>query len=192
MENNFLYCWKCSGCFENKQKTKKLIRLLTERRVACVNCGTTTLFLLEKNNFISHKLYKCDNSHLTCVSPFSNGTIHLRYGNESDDFININGTINQIDNLESFRCYHLECNQKLHPLNNDLLDYPNVLLFKTRTRVGDLWDKDGIEPVKPGRYNNNTYEYEATKTEQANKHRLKNMRRPRNIPIDKLPGRPKA
>lgn len=176
------------------QKIKKLKAVCPECRDASL--GNQAIFIQEGHSvFNPSKLYQCEHGHITTIGAFNNGMLHLAFGVNSDDFVNVEGTIEELPELidsKDISCHHVradgkQCDGKFRAVDSFVLTYPNPAGIKTKTRVGDLWDRAGVEPVRPGNYDDNGH-YKQTRSEVANRERLNRMR-DRNTPADRQPGR---
>jgi len=157
--------------------------------------GNQPIFIKEGQTIIgSSKMFQCKDGHVTTVSAFTNGMLHVKFGPGNEDFVNIEGTIEDLDELidsgEIF-CHHdcegESCGLTLSATDDSTLSLPVANNIKTRTRVGDLWDRHGVDPVRPGHYDGDGH-YKETRSERANKARLEKMRE-RNVAENKLPGK---
>ena len=125
----------------------------------------------------------------TTITPLNGNMLHVKFGNESEDFTNIYADLKQLDVLidsEDIVCHN--CCGKLSAADDLQLSHQVAPGIKTKTRVGDIWDKNGIEPVRNGKYDGDS-NYQNTRTEKANKERLKVLRKSRNISQDRSPGK---
>lgn len=197
-------CWRCGFQVEQfltLSQEERLANKLENGKLTCPRCLQeyeiiSEVFIVSgqtrwKN---SVKLFRCDNGHITAISAIGGNTklLHIRYGNNK--FYNIEGSIDDLQNIidaGDICCYHNnefgeECIMTLRPIDDVQLEYPELHAIKTKTRIGDLWDRSGIEPVRNGTYDGN-YEYNESKSQKANRERLKNIRTIRNIEADKLP-----
>lgn len=172
-----------------RTQEEKLARDLIKMKKVCPLCkpDNNPLSIVDGQTVFSPlKSYKCINGHLSLIGLLPN-FFHIKYGPNNLDFINIEGQPNELETLidtKEISCHN--CEEKLIPIDNAVLSIPNIANIKTKTRVGDLWDRQGIEPVRQGSYNKDG-EYNPTRTESINKERLRQIRKNRNIPLDKLP-----
>lgn len=174
----------------NKAQEETLFRKIQNMKAVCPTCrdsGNGNRAIFTKHS--SFKIYQCSNGHVTTITPFNKNMLHVKFGNESEEFTNVYAELEEldvlIDNLD-ISCHH--CNGKLNAIDDSQLSHPNVPGIKTKTRVGDIWDKRGIEPVRNGSYDSDG-NYSATNTEKANRARLKQIRQQRNIQESRLEGR---
>lgn len=174
----------------NIAQEEALYRKIQKMKAVCPDCrnignGNRAIFTKHSNG----KIYQCPNGHVTTVTPFNKNMLHVKFGNESEEFTNIYADVEEldvlIDNLD-ISCHH--CAGKLKAIDDSQISHPKVPGIKTKTRVGDIWDKRGIEPVRNGSYDGDG-NYSATSTEKANRARLKEIRKQRNIQESRLEGR---
>lgn len=189
-------CWNCCSTFDfgmSKKQEESLFQKIKKGKAVCPSCrdsgkGNMPVFIKEgKSLFDAPKVYKCNRNHAVCVSVLSSGYIQLTYGPNSDNFVNIEGTLSELS--EMIQSLEITCphdGEKLEPIDDCTISYPSVHNIKTKTRVGDLWDKNGISPVRPGHYTEDGYEH--TRSELANRERLKKIRE-RNIAAGQTPGK---
>lgn len=196
-------CWRkghMNELFLDRRQEEALVRKIPKLKAICPSCrqeGNFSIFIHQGQTvFLSPKIYQCRHGHVTSISALSSGMLHVRFGNNAEDFVNIEGTIEELEeilNTKDISCHHLKengrvCDCKLKPIDDYQLTYPSPTSIRTKTRVGDLWDRAGIEPVRTGSYDNDG-NYRESKTEKAHKARLQKMRRKRNIQQGRHPGR---
>lgn len=198
------------GCWEKGHTTELLMtskqeetlsRKIDNMKAVCPVCrdkdlGNQAITILRgETRFTLDKSYQCSHNHMTNVGAFSNGMLHVKSGPDSDSFENIEGTIEELEELvdkKTLSCHHVDekgqqCGYKLKPMDDLQLQYPITVGIKTRTRVGDLWDKAGADVVRTGGYDKDGNHTAGTKQE-ANKARLEAMRR-LNAKNSKSPGK---
>lgn len=193
-------CWKRSHVTElgmNKLQERKLESDIPKMKKVCPECKPENCpITIVAGSTICNpsKAYRCEKGHLTLIAPL--GTrLHVCFGPAGEDFVNVEGDLaslpNMIDNGD-ISCNHVPgdqtCDAKLVAVDDFELSYPTVHGIKTRTRIGDLWDKHGIEPVRTGQYNRDGV-YNESRSQQANKDRLARMQRDRNTSKDRQPGK---
>jgi hypothetical protein len=196
-------CWRAGHETElalTRKQEEKLAKQIPELKAVCPSCkdqGNFPIFIKEGSTvFAGSKVYRCRNGHITTISPFSNGMLHVTFGPGHENFVNIEGTLEELQEIidtKDVSCYHVkdngkQCDCKLKPVDDFMLSYPQAAGIKTKTRVGDLWDKAGLEPVRTGGYDKDG-NYQESRSQRANMERLKKMRRTRNIPVDQHPGK---
>ena len=196
-------CWGKGHVTElsmTKTKEEKLNRQIDTMKAVCPTCrndegGNQPIFISQSPEiFNPSKLYQCRHGHVTNVGAFTNGMLHVKFGSGQHDFENTEGTIEELEELidkKAISCHHVkengrQCNCKLSPMDDLSLQYPSSIGIKTRTRVGDLWDKAGIDPVRSGGYDKDG-NYNKGTGEQANKARLEGLRK-RNAKNSNSPG----
>jgi len=197
-------CWDYGHETElamTRKQEDKLVRQIPTLKAVCPVCrkeghGNRAVFIKEGETlFGDSKAFKCRHGHITTVSAFANGMLHTRFGPGDEDFVNIEGRIEELEELidkKEISCHHVRdngrpCDCKLKAVDSSTISYPCAAGIKTKTRLGDLWDKAGAEPVRSGTYDGQGG-YSESRTQEANKERLKRMRK-RNVPKDKLPGK---
>jgi len=183
-----------------KRQEERLATQLKSKKAVCPTCrnngtGNEAVFIKSGETLFSlPKVYLCRHGHATTVSLMGK-MLHVRYGPGSEDFVNVEGSAEELPEFidsKDISCHHVRdsgkpCGCKLKPVDDVILSQPEAAGIKTKTRIGDLWDKAGVEPVRNGSYDANG-NYQATHTEAANLARLQRMRE-RNIPADKHPGK---
>lgn len=195
-----IICWEQSHVTDlvlNATQERKLESDIPKMKKVCPNCkpdNRPIVIVSGSTVFSSPKAYRCSHGHLSLISPMDT-MLHVVFGPQNDDFVNIVGSLDELANLitnNDITCHHTTdgkmCDSSLVALDDFQLSYPSAPSVKTRVRVGDLWDRHGIEPVRPGAYDRN-FEYNETRSEKANKHRLDGLKKERRIPLDRLPGK---
>ena len=197
-------CWKHgheTELYMTKRQEEKLNKQIPQLKAVCPVCreeghGNQPIFIKEGETlFMTPKSYKCRHGHVTRISAFANGMLHVAFGNGDEDYVNIEGTIEEIEELldtKDISCHHVRdygrrCDCKLKAVDDAVISYPGSAGIKTTTRLGDLWDKAGAEPVRSGNYDDQG-NYHGTRTEEANRERLRRMQK-RNLPKDRHPGK---
>lgn len=196
-------CWEHGHEAEvimTRLQEDKLVKQIPQLKAVCPVCregslGNKPIFIKQgKTLFGDHKTYACRHSHVTVISAFGNGTLHAKYGHGNEDFVNIEGTIEELEELidkKEISCHHVKddgkpCDCKLKATDSGVISRPVAAGIKTKTRLGDIWDRAGAEPVRNGQYDRDG-NYNESKTEVANRERLKRIRK-RNIEESRLPG----
>jgi hypothetical protein len=192
-------CWKHGHETEflmTRAQEERLVRQIPKLKAVCPVCRDETgtneeIFIKEGQTLVSsHKVYKCEDGHPTIIGAFTNNMLHTRFGPGNDDFENVEGGIDDLQDLVDngdIICNHDGCGKPLRAADDSVLRLPGSSNFKVKTRLGDLWDKAGAEPVRPGSYDQNGH-YSDTHSEKANRHRLEQMRK-RNMAEDRHPGK---
>lgn len=187
--------------FMTRKQEDKLAKQIPTLKAVCPVCreeenGNQSVFIKEgETPFGTSKAYRCRHGHVTTVSAFANGMLHTKHGPDDGDFVNIEGTIEELEELidkKDISCHHVkasgrQCDCKLKAVDSTSITYPCAAGIKTKTRLGDIWDKAGAEPVRNGQYDGKG-NYSESRTEKANLERLKRMRE-RNVAKDRLPGK---
>ncbi len=184
-----------------KLQEERLGRQIGKLQAVCPVCraneeGNQSIFILDgKTLFNPGKTYQCRHGHVSRIGAFTSGMCNVSFGHNREDFVNMEGTIEELKELidkKTISCHHVRengrpCGCKLKETDDFVLQYPDSVSIKTTTRVGDLWDKHGLEPVRSGGYDGSGH-YRGTKSEKANLARLKRVRE-RNTPADRHPGK---
>lgn len=193
-------CWNKGHLSElilTRSQEDKLSKQIPKLQAVCPLCrnsgdGNRPIFIKEGATlFDAAKTFLCSSGHVSTISAFNNGMLHVKFGPGSEDFFNIEGTPDELQNLldeHEIVCHHKECGAPLSAVDDFVMTVPKGTSIKTRTRVGDLWDRNNIEPVRQGYYNSKDGEYVSNRTEIANRERLKKIRQ-RNVSEDRLPGK---
>jgi hypothetical protein len=191
-------------CWEKSHETELLIsrseeeaiqRKILKNKVVCPTCKVDNInnpiFVKEGATlFNAMKHYQCKDGHASLIGLFNHGWLHIQYGPGPEDFFNIKGSLEELPELidtDEIICHHKECGLSLKAVDNYSLQYSNPPGIKTKQRIGDIWDKAGIEPVRSGQYDKDG-NYQATHTEKANKHRIRKLQKERNVSLDRIPG----
>lgn len=195
-----IMCWKRSHVTElvmSKAQEQKLESDIPKMKKVCPDCKPENCEITIVNGatvFNPSKAYRCEHGHLTLISPLSD-QLNVRFGSNSDEFVNICGSLTDLSNLVDSMdivCNHVVdgklCDSKLAPVDGYTLTLPSLASVKTRVRVGDLWDRHGIEPVRGGSYDGKGG-YNESSSQKANKNRLERMTRQRNLSNDRHPGK---
>ena len=183
------------------RQEESLVQKIKKLKAVCPACrdageGNQAIFIQEGRTLCNpSKVYRCEHGHATTIGAFNNGMLHLSFGSGSEDFVNVEGTIEELPELidsKDVSCHHVvngqSCDGKLSAVDNFVLSLPIAANIKTKTRIGDLWDRAGVQPVRPGTYDKDGH-YQQTRTEVANRDRLKRLRTTRNTPVERQPGR---
>lgn len=185
----------------NRKQEEALGVKISKLKAVCPTCrdagvGNTPIFIKEGVTlFNPSKVFKCEHGHTSHIGPVSATMLHVCYGPDGMSFVNVEGRIDDLPELldtKQIVCHHVGasgqvCGCSLSAVDDFKLSYVVAANIKTRTRLGDLWDRAGVEPVRPASYDGNGGVKES-RTEKANRERLRNMRN-RNVPVDRSPGR---
>lgn len=193
-------CWKQSHVTDlamNRAQENKLSSDIPKMKKVCPNCkpaNEAITIVLGASVFNPAKAYKCEQGHLSLLSPLGS-TINVCFGPGNDEYVNIEGSLADLENLideKDIACNHVVdgklCDCKLTAVDDFQLDYPRVNAIKTKQRIGDIWDKHGIQPVRSGSYDGNGG-YNESETQRSNAKRLDRIRKNRNTPVDRHPGK---
>lgn len=194
-----IMCWKCSHITElvmNKLQEQKLSKDIPHMKKICPDCkpANEAITIVQGTTiFNPAKAYRCQHGHLNLIAPVGD-MLNVCFGPSNEQFVNVRGSLADLPNLldsGDIACNHVvgdqSCDAKLTPLDDFQLSYPVSPAVKTKVRIGDLWDRHGIEPVRSGTYGND--DYNESRTQKANNHRLRRMRRKRNVEESRQPGR---
>ena len=132
-----------------------------------------------------YTLLACRHGHTTSVSAFANGQLHVKWGEDEGQFINIPGSPDEISELagdKTISCNHTlerkrgwgKCGCKVKVIAGQA-ESPQATFIKTKTRVGDVWDKNKIARPSEGRvdaYGN----YEPSELEKRHNERVRDIK----------------
>ena len=117
-------CWSHGHETElsmTRLQEEKLAKQIPKLKAVCPTCresdnGNQAIFIKHGDTvFGSHKTFVCRHGHTSLVSPFSSGMLHIRFGPGEDDFTNIKGTIEELEELidnKDITCYHTKVNNQ--------------------------------------------------------------------------------
>lgn len=205
-----IICW--DHCHMNeipqtKKQAESLPKRVAQGKAVCPDCrneglGNKPFEVIDSPALLrggTLKPYRCRHGHLTVVSAFASDMFHVRFGPAQDAFENVPGKLEELAELidkKEIACNHTvetknggtrKCNCKLTPLDDSVVTSPRGLNFKTKTRIGDIWDREGLEPVRPSTYDKEGNVSES-RTDKANRERLRRMQKQnRNVEKDRLP-----
>lgn len=195
-----IICWKRSHVTElamNKAQEQKLESDIPKMKKVCPDCKPENCSITIVNGatvFNPSKAYRCERGHLSLIAPLGD-QLNICFGPDREECVNISGSLSDLPNLidtGDIACNHVvdgkPCDCKLTPIDNFQLSYPSAPAIKTRMRIGDLWDRHGIEPVRSGNYDGQGG-YNESRSQKAHKERLARMARRRNISKDRQPGK---
>jgi hypothetical protein len=209
-------CWEKGHVTEvqiSRSQLSKFQAKCDTLKVVCPQCKPENKAITPLSALTTYiappKAFRCRHGHLTLLSLFSHGMINVKWGPDSEEFENIEGSADEAlqaiaDKL--ITCNHTiekngkvrVCGCKLTAVDDTKLEASSSCGFKTKTRVEDVWRRNGVPDPVEGDYDPEKGEqgnpfmpkYNATEFEKRNKERLKNMKRKRNISVDRLPGTP--
>lgn len=183
-------CWKKSHLVQldlHRSKHRSYIEKCGQLKIVCPQCKPENVKLeplKAEGIFNVGKAYKCKEGHLNIVSAFGTGFINIQ-GPEKFENPNIH-----VEDLKGQRlaCQHDGCGLHIEAVDDSIIEIPQANAIKTKTRIGDVWDKNRVEPVRTGSYNQDGV-YSESITQQKNSDRLQRMKRNRNISESNLPGK---
>ena len=183
-------CWEKShlNVAEVSEKLhSKYIQKMEKGILVCQECGSRLCPLYSPEIMFNSKAYACSDGHLNTLFAFKDGKINITWGSSFEDSNCVTGTDQDVESFVKnghITCHHslngVKCSKEMQPLDDLVLKAPTMQQAKTKTRVGDLWDKNGIESVKPSHYTNDG-QFVQSKTDAANKLRLEKMQRERAV-----------
>jgi len=185
--------YSCEKGHKILSDTKNERRFLAGKMV-CGVCG---------NKFIEHKSaswsadkhFLCENGHIITIAAFKSRMCNFSWGNGQQEFVNVEMSPEALsDKLKAgeVACPAGDgsCNKILVALEDCNLQIPQIMGIKTKTRVGDIWDRSGCPEPKAGRYDKN-YNFKESTFTKVNKERVKNLRTTRNTrPAGEVISRP--
>lgn len=183
-------------------RPKGLLKLCEQGKRVCPHCkpenARLSPFQPEEISYVSRKIYTCKHGHTTELYPFTNGMINVTWGEEHENVPGVPEDVPGWIEDGTLRCRHIlvndvgrrrKCFCKLKPLDDSVLSYPNVIGIKTRTRVGDIWDKEGCPQPKEShhetfrRHGEEDARFVETEFSKRNKRRLRHIRRKRRTQV---------
>lgn len=195
-----IMCWQRSHVTElamNKAQEQKLESDIPKMKKVCPDCKPENCAITIVNGttvFNPSKAYRCEKGHLSLIAALDN-QLNVCFGPGGGEFMNVQGSLADLPNLidnEDIACNHVvdgkPCDCKLTAIDDFALSYPSAPSIKTRMRIGDLWDRHGIESVRTGNYDGQGG-YNESRSQKANKDRLARMGRQRNTSKDRQPGK---
>lgn len=188
-------CWEKGHITELAQTRKqmdKMMRQIDIMQAVCPHCrnagdGNKAIVAIEGPSvFDPGKVFQCTKGHVTIISAFSNGYLHTKHG--VGLYVNIEAEISELQELVDTKelfCNHSigenkTCKCALSPIDDKILSKPVAPGIKTKTRIGDLWDRAGLEPVRSGSYDHDG-NYHETRTEVGNRARLRRLKKTRLV-----------
>lgn len=162
---------KCSNAHLSIQSTinfKKFQKKIGEGRIVCPICQLHLTILDD----LAGKLFLCKKNHVTELFAFANGQTNITCGAEYE---NIHASPEEaLDLIKRNKIKCRVCKGNLKELDSTVLAPPAGFGIKTKTRVGDIWDKAGCpEPVASKVTNDGV---EETKFAKINRERIRTMR----------------
>lgn len=160
--------------------TKGELILAKKKKVVCVHCNTP-LKLYKKPTWSGEKEYICRHFHVTTVTPFKGDQINLSFSDQQ--FCNFKSSPEEfVETVKAkrFWCLFPGCDgsSSLEPLDETPLKVPELMVAKTKTRVGDIWEQAKCPEPKVGSYDKEG-NFIDTDFNRRQKERIRKMRRPR-------------
>lgn len=188
-------CWgkgHVTELVQTRKQMDKMMRQIEVMQAVCPQCrnaghGNQAIVAIEGPSIWEPgKVFQCTEGHVTIISAFSNGYLHTKHG--LGLYVNVQAEINELEELVDTKeifCNHSvgenkTCGCALKAVDDKVLSSPVAPGIKTKTRIGDLWDRAGLEPVRSGSYDENG-EYHGTRTEAGNRARLKRIKKQRLV-----------
>jgi len=188
-------CWDkghVTEMVQTRTQMDKMMRQIDKMQAVCPHCrnagdGNKAIVAIEGPSvFDPGKIFQCTQGHVTIISAFSHGYLHTKHG--PGLYVNIEAEIQELQELVDTKelfCNHsvgekTVCKHELKPIDDKILSKPVAPGIKTKTRVGDLWDRAGLEPVRYGSYDEHG-DYHATRTEAGNRARLRRLKKTRLV-----------
>ncbi len=185
----------------NDTQYNKMVRLLSSGRAVCSHCkaeGVSSLMKpcdppeTESQFGGGHTLVACRHGHTTKVSAFSNGMLHVKWGDDDGQFENIEGVPEEIPELvdtKAISCNHTiersrgwaRCGCKLKVVKGKA-ETPQATFVKTKVRIGDIWDKNKIARPSEGRVDKDG-NYHPSELEKRHTERIRDMKESGSIKV---------
>jgi hypothetical protein len=175
-----------------------LLKLCKAGKRVCPSCKPENVqlspFKPKENSFANDKKYACKHGHVTSFTPFTSGMINVTWGEEYENVPGVPQDVQEWAEQGTLKCRHAtvdsagrsrKCSCKLKPVDDSVLDYANSYGIKTKTRVGDIWEKNGCaEPVdshheQVRKEGQDDARYVETEFSRRNKRRLADIRKKR-------------
>ena len=175
-----------------------LVKLCKQGKRVCPSCkpeeAPLSPFQPDEHGLANDKRYTCKHGHITEFTAFTSGMINVTWGSEFENIPGVPEDVQEWVEQGILKCRHMKvdsagrrrkCSCKLKPLDDAVLAYPNRVGIKTRTRVGDIWDKEGYPEPKAGRHElfrqhgEEDARFVDTEFSKRNKRRLRKLRRRR-------------
>jgi hypothetical protein len=151
-------------------------------KMVCGTCGNR-FAEFKSASWNTNKHFLCENGHIVTIGVFKNGMCNLSWGNGQTEFINEQISPEAMSaklKAAEVRCpVGGSCNKVLVPLEDCNLQIPQIMGIKTKTRVGDVWDKNRCPRPTAGSYDEN-FNFKDSKFTKINKERVKSLKKTRN------------
>ena len=182
-------CWTCG--YEQKSNMTlrdehKLEQKIAKSRAVCPECrdkrGVNNKIFIKAGRTVVNagKVLRCQSGHINLAYVLGDNIVCLKH----DDKINNYEISFQDFDVTKVSCQN--CEETLVEVDTLPLEKPSMTSIKTKTRVGDIWDRNRMEPVRPGAYDKD-YNFKESQTSKSNKERLKKIRKTRNVSTDNMP-----
>jgi hypothetical protein len=137
------------------------LKLCKSGKRVCPSCQPDNVrlspFEPETSSFVNDKKYACKHGHVTSFVPFTSGMINVTWGEEFENVPGRPEDVQEWIEQGTLKCRHTsvnatgrkrKCACKLKPVDDAVLAYGNSFGIKTKTRVGDIWDKNDCVEAK--------------------------------------------
>lgn len=178
----------------SKKAEKTMLRKANKLLVVCPYCKPENIRLTHvPENKFAGKEYVCSKSHLTYIYPFTNGMCNVEWNGQNENLEAEPAIMQEVIDAGIYKCHYIvtnaagksrRCNCKLKGVDSTPLAVPTTVGIKTRTRVGDIWDRAGCPEPKDSAVQIETrggeaYDAHLQETEfgRRNKLRVKKMRK---------------
>jgi hypothetical protein len=180
-QSKIFACEKGHKILSNVKNEKRLL----SGKVVCGSCGT--VFQEYKSpSWSGQKHFLCEVGHVITICPFGNGQCNLSWGDREGEFINLKHHPDEMSEMlanNEILCPagdgKKSCGTHLTALEGTVLTIPQLMGVKTRTRVGDVWDKYKCPEPKAGSYDKDM-NFRNTQFSKLNKERVKRLKEKRN------------
>ena len=156
---------------------------LTSGKVVCGTCGKNFI-PFSSPKWSGEKHFLCQRGHVITINPFGNNQCNFSWGNGSNEFVNMEYSPEELTDLlkaGEVMCPGgtSTCDEVLTPLEDCALIVPQLMGIKTKTRVGDIWDKNKYPEPKIGSYDKE-YNFHDTEFAKRSRQRINKLREKRN------------
>lgn len=188
------YCKKENHWVTMKLTAKALgttIRKCAKGKLVCPHCHPENV-ALEYRESERGKMYTCADNHLIDFIMFANGYIHMWWGEEADEFENLEITSEALHAAiadGTISCPR--CKKELEELDDSPLLLPQAPAAKTKVYVGDVWDKAKCPQAVQSHYDKDG-NFKESDFDNANKRRIADMRRGKLTVYDDTTGKQKT
>jgi hypothetical protein len=166
-------------------------RKCAKGKLVCPHCHPDNVEL-EHRESGRGKMYTCEDNHLVDFIMFSNGYINMWWGDESDEFENLEMSSEELCiALEEGNVICPRCKKELLELDDSPLLPPQAPAAKTKVYVGDIWDKAKCPQATKSDYDKDG-NFQESAFDKANKRRMADMRRGKINVFDDATGKQKT